>query len=61
LKQEVGWPEEGFSGLVSWKASLAMLGYFLLSGVLYRVLPAHELNGTELRSGGSLKYRLNSK
>lgn len=61
LKAEVGWPEDGFKGLVSWKASGAMLGYFLLNLALYRVLPAIETEGTVLSSGGRLKYRFNSK
>ncbi|CAM1505203.1 Fc.00g108400.m01.CDS01 [Cosmosporella sp. VM-42] len=60
LKREVGWPEDGFAGLVSWKASAAALGYIFLSMVLYRVLPAAEVRGTELRSGGRLKYRFNT-
>lgn len=37
-----------------------MVGYIGLSLVLYRVLPATETEGTELRSGGRLKYRFNS-
>ncbi|RSL75191.1 Delta(14)-sterol reductase [Fusarium floridanum] len=60
LKQEVGWPQDGFAGLVSWEASAATAGYLLLSLILYRVLPAYEVEGTELRSGGRLKYRLNT-
>ncbi|KAM5351168.1 hypothetical protein ACJ41O_003891 [Fusarium nematophilum] len=60
LKQEVGWPEDGFAGLLSWKASAAAVGYVLLSLILYRVLPATEIEGTELRSGGRLKYRFNT-
>ncbi|KAF2198189.1 ERG4/ERG24 ergosterol biosynthesis protein [Delitschia confertaspora ATCC 74209] len=58
LKQEVGW--EGFSTLINTKAVLATFGYYLLSLALNTFLPAHEVEGTELRSGGRLKYRLNS-
>ncbi|KAL8289042.1 hypothetical protein RB597_000906 [Gaeumannomyces tritici] len=58
LKQEVGWP--GFRGLMSWKATLAVFGYHLLGALLYRFLPATEMEGTELFCGGKLKYRLNA-
>lgn len=61
LKRQVGWSEEGISGLASWKATTALLGYYLVNLVLYRVLPATEAEGTVLASGGRLKYRLNSK
>ena len=61
LKSEVGWPQDGIWGLGSWKALWGSLGYIALSLVLYRVLPAHEVEGSELRSGGRLKYRLNSE
>lgn len=57
LKKEVGWT--GFSGLINTKAFLGTLGYYLLSLALYRFLPAEESHGTELRSGGKLKYRFN--
>lgn len=61
FKAESGWPTNGVAGLVSWKATAATLGYYLLSLVLYRVLPAIEVEGTELKSGGRLQYRFNSK
>ncbi|KAI5465364.1 Delta(14)-sterol reductase [Mariannaea sp. PMI_226] len=60
LKQEVGWPENGIAGLVSWEATAATIGYILLSMILYRILPAAEVQGTELKSGGKLTYRLNT-
>lgn len=60
LKVEVGWPENGFAGLLNWEASAATAGYMLLSMILYRILPAIEVEGTELRNGGKLKYRFNS-
>lgn len=60
FKQEVGWPEDGVAGLVSWDATTATVGYVFLSMLLYRILPAAEVEGTELKNGGKLKYRLNS-
>ncbi|KAH6998909.1 Delta(14)-sterol reductase [Ilyonectria robusta] len=60
LKVEVGWPENGFAGLLNWEASAATAGYMLLSMILYRILPAIEVEGTELRNGGKLKYRFNT-
>ncbi|ROT36183.1 Delta(14)-sterol reductase [Sodiomyces alkalinus F11] len=60
FKQEVGWPEEGILGLGSVNATLAVLGYYLLNGLLYRFLPAIEAEGVILASGGRLKYRFNS-
>ncbi|KAF4981661.1 hypothetical protein FDECE_17647 [Fusarium decemcellulare] len=60
LKQEVGWPEDGISGLLNWEASAAAVGYVLFSLILFRILPATEIEGTELRSGGRLKYRFNT-
>ncbi|KAH6898267.1 Delta(14)-sterol reductase [Thelonectria olida] len=60
FKQEVGWPEDGLAGLVSWEATAATVGYMFLSMLLYRILPAAEVEGTELKNGGKLKYRLNT-
>ncbi|KAK7428592.1 erg24, C-14 sterol reductase [Neonectria magnoliae] len=60
LKVEVGWPENGFAGLVSWEATAATAGYMVLSMILYRLLPATEVEGTELRNGAKLKYRFNT-
>lgn len=60
LKQDAGWPTNGISGLASWDASAKVLGYYLLSLVLHRVLPGEEKQGVELTSGGSLKYKFNS-
>ncbi|CAI6329360.1 unnamed protein product [Periconia digitata] len=58
LKKEVGWT--GFSGLINTNAVLGTLGYYLLSLTLYSFLPATKVEGTELRSGGRLKYRFNA-
>lgn len=60
LKQEVGWPAEGIWGLASWDVSVKVLGYYLLSLILHRVLPGQEVEGTKLASGGKLKYKFNS-
>ncbi|KAI7103370.1 hypothetical protein KC352_g37496, partial [Hortaea werneckii] len=57
LKVEVGWP--GFAGLLSLEAMLGALGWYGLSLLLYVLLPAKEVEGTELRSGGKLMYRMN--
>ena len=58
LKQEVGW--QGFSGLLNTQSAIATLAYYALSMVLYKIIPTTEINGTKLRSGGKLVYRLNS-
>ncbi|EFY85396.1 Delta(14)-sterol reductase [Metarhizium acridum] len=60
LKIEVGWPQNGIWGLASWEATGAVLAYYLLNLILYRVLPATETDGTVLSSGGRLKYRFNT-
>ena len=60
LKQDVGWPADGIWGLGSWDVSAKVLGYYLLSLILHRVLPGEEVIGTELVSGGRLKYKFNS-
>lgn len=61
LKREVGWPEEGIWGLADNKVTAAVLGYYLFNALLYRILPATEVDGVELASGGRLKYRCNCK
>ncbi|KAI1075403.1 delta(14)-sterol reductase like protein [Whalleya microplaca] len=60
LKVEVGWPEDGIWGLASWEATGWTLAYYLFSALLYRLLPATETEGTQLSSGGRLKYRFNA-
>jgi delta14-sterol reductase len=60
LKKDVGWPAAGIWGLTSWDVSSKVLGYYLLSLILHRVLPGEEVVGTELSSGGRLKYKFNS-
>ncbi|KAI5274526.1 delta(14)-sterol reductase like protein [Aureobasidium subglaciale] len=58
LKQEVGWP--GVAGLLNTKSVIATFGYYTLSLALQTFLPAHEVQGTVLASGGRLNYRFNS-
>ncbi|KAH8898136.1 delta(14)-sterol reductase like protein [Thozetella sp. PMI_491] len=58
LKREVGWP--GLDAFFTWEVTAWMLGYLLFNLVLYRVLPATEVEGTVLANGGRLKYRLNA-
>lgn len=59
LKKEVGWPKEGITALYDTQVTLGVLGYYLLSLVLYVVLPGHHVEGTELACGGKLKYKFN--
>lgn len=60
LKSQIPWPEQGLWGFVSWEAAGWTSAYYLLSLVLYRVLPAEEVHGTKLReSGRPLRYRFN--
>lgn len=60
LKQEVGWPAEGIWGLASFKVTGAVLAYYLLSLLLWRILPGIEAVGTFLPAGGKLTYKFNS-
>ena len=57
LKQEAGWP--GLTGLINVESVLGTFGWYGLSLTLWALLPAYEVEGTELRSGGRLKYRMN--
>lgn len=57
LADDAGW--KGIGGLINWQSVVAVTGYYLLSLTLNAVLPAQEVQGTELRSGGRLKYRFN--
>lgn len=57
LEREVGWP--GVTGLLNTEAVLGTLGWYGLSLLLYVLLPAREVEGVKLRTGGRLKYRFN--
>ncbi|OJK02833.1 hypothetical protein ASPACDRAFT_75941 [Aspergillus aculeatus ATCC 16872] len=60
LKEEVGWPKGGLADLYSTDVTLWVLGYYLLSLVLYVFLPGQEAAGTELACGGRLRYKFNA-
>ena len=60
LKEEVGWPADGVLGLVNLKVTGAVLGYYVLSLILYRVLPGQEAEGAPTPSGARLRYKFNS-
>lgn len=60
LRYEVGWPRDGVWGLASWDVTVKVLGYYLLSAILYRILPGEVLEGTELACGGKLQYKFNT-
>ena len=59
LKREVGWPENGILGLFDTNVTLFVVGYYLVNLLLYGILPANEVQGTELATGGRLTYRFN--
>ncbi len=61
LKKDVGWPATGIRGISSWDVSAKVLGYYLLSLILGRVLPGEEVDGVVLLCGGRLKYKFNSR
>ena len=60
LKREIGWPADGVLGLASWDVFMKVLGYYLLSLILHRVLPGENAMGATLSSGGRLRYKFNS-
>ncbi len=59
LVKETGWP--GFMGLADTNVTLWMLVYYTVSLVLWAVLPGLEVEGTELSSGGRMKYKFNGR
>ncbi|KAK2879978.1 hypothetical protein FQN49_000704 [Arthroderma sp. PD_2] len=61
FKLETGWPEGGIWDLFSLSVTGVMLGYYLLSLILWKVLPAQETQGTKLvHHGKPLNYRFNA-
>ncbi|KEZ42626.1 Delta(14)-sterol reductase [Scedosporium apiospermum] len=60
LKREVGWPEDGIIGVFDLNVTLYVLAYYLVNALLYGILPASEVQGTELATGGRLTYRFNA-
>ncbi|KAA8644699.1 hypothetical protein EYZ11_003522 [Aspergillus tanneri] len=59
LKKEVNWPEGGIKAFINAGVTLRVLGYYILSLVLYVFLPGQEVEGTELACGGRLRYKFN--
>ncbi|SMR52141.1 unnamed protein product [Zymoseptoria tritici ST99CH_3D1] len=58
LATEVGWP--GWTGLLNTEAVVGTLAWYAISLLLYAILPAQEVEGVELSTGGKLKYRFNT-
>ncbi|WPG98305.1 Delta(14)-sterol reductase [Acrodontium crateriforme] len=58
LKKDVGWP--GLAGLVNTQAVVGTFAWYGLSLLLNVILPAQEVDGVELTTGGRLKYRFNA-
>lgn len=62
LKSQIPWPQDGLSGFITLEAAGWTFAYYLLSLILFRVLPAHKVLGTKLReSGRPLDYSFNGK
>jgi Delta14-sterol reductase len=61
LKEDIGWPEEGFSGLYDANVTLCVLGYYLLSLLQQIFLPGEVTEGTQLACGGRHRYKLNGE
>lgn len=62
FRLEIRWSEGGVFDLCSWEVIGVTLAYYIFSMILWRVLPAEEVNGTKLvHHGRSLKYRFNGK
>ena len=59
LADEIGW--FGRNTIFNFKTVIATLGYYALLFFLYGILPALEVEGTELRNGHRIKYRFNGK
>lgn len=59
LKKEVGWPQEGITGLFDAEVTLWVLSYYAFSLFLQVFLPGQVAEGTTLACGGKLKYKFN--
>lgn len=59
LIEETGWP--GFMGLLDPEVMAYTFLYYLFSLILQSSLPGTEVEGTELVSGGKLKYKFNGQ
>ncbi|KAL5612727.1 hypothetical protein BROUX41_004188 [Berkeleyomyces rouxiae] len=60
LKIEVGWPENGLLGFFDLNVFGVTIAYYIVNLFLYAILPAEIAIGTELVTGGRLKYRCNA-
>ncbi|KAM3432781.1 hypothetical protein NHJ13734_006722 [Beauveria thailandica] len=61
LKDQIPWPENGFCGFITLEAAGWTFAYYLLSLVLFRVLPSQKLLGAKLsESGRPLDYSFNA-
>ncbi len=60
LKTQIPWPEDGLAGFITLEAAGWTFAYYLLSLVLFRVLPSQKVLGAKLReSGRPLDYSFN--
>ncbi|OAA75327.1 c-14 sterol reductase [Akanthomyces lecanii RCEF 1005] len=61
LKTQIPWPEDGLAGFITLEAAGWTFAYYLLSLVLFRVLPSQKVLGAKLReSGRPLDYSFNA-
>ncbi|KAF5857866.1 erg24, C-14 sterol reductase [Aspergillus alliaceus] len=60
LKEEVGWPQDGLKAFFDARVTMWVLCYYLLSLILYVLLPGQEVEGTELACKGRLRYKFNA-
>jgi delta14-sterol reductase len=60
LKQESGWPAEGFTGLIDFTVIGWVLAYYALSLFLQLALPGDEVDGVVLGTGGRHHYKFNT-
>ncbi|KAJ5713726.1 Delta(14)-sterol reductase [Penicillium malachiteum] len=60
LKQEVGWPQDGITGLFDLQVTLWTLSYYAFSLFLQVFLPGQVAEGVSLACGGRHKYKFNA-
>ncbi|KAL9055562.1 MAG: hypothetical protein Q9162_003459 [Coniocarpon cinnabarinum] len=58
LAQEIQWL--GLAGLYNTTSLLVLFGYYAFSLLLWKILPAKEVQGTELGNGHRISYRFNA-
>lgn len=59
LASQVGWPDEGISGLFDARVAQYVLGYYALHAVMQMVLPGKVVEGVVLGCGGRHVYKIN--